>query len=147
MATEEQQLEKVLAQYSPEPNTGCWLWSGYVTGNGYGSISINGLPEPVHRFIFRKLVRPIISGYEIDHLCNTPICINPKHLEQKTPKENKMRSNCPPAINAKRTSCIHGHSLSGENLYLYKRKDGTRRYCKQCMRDRKKQSKERDHAS
>ncbi len=21
----------------PEPNSGCWLWSGNITGNGYGS--------------------------------------------------------------------------------------------------------------
>jgi hypothetical protein len=39
--------------------------------------------------LFNK--RPIRDGHEIDHLCNNPSCVNPKHLEEVPYLENMKR--------------------------------------------------------
>ena len=36
--------DRFWAKVYPEPNTGCWLWSGATTGNGYGII-IGAVPQ------------------------------------------------------------------------------------------------------
>jgi hypothetical protein len=32
--------EKLDKHTSPEPNTGCWLWSGHVSGYGYAMVHV-----------------------------------------------------------------------------------------------------------
>lgn len=89
-------VERFMACVSPEPTTGCWLWvgsgkrSGCVTAaypNFYGE---NG-SEPAHRWAYRTFVGPIESGLHIDHICSTPGCVNPEHLEAVTQAENNRR--------------------------------------------------------
>ena len=33
-------LPSLEGRYTPEPNSGCWLWTGAMSGSGYGAISI-----------------------------------------------------------------------------------------------------------
>ena len=73
---------------SPEPNSGCWLWTGADT-RGYGALGKNGL---AHRVSFEMHVGPILPGLTLDHLCRTPACVNPAHLEPVTLAENVRRS-------------------------------------------------------
>lgn len=65
----------------PEPNSGCWLWIGWLNGPGYGP----------HRKVYRTLVGPFARRLHLDHLCRTPICCNPDHLEPVTHAENVRR--------------------------------------------------------
>lgn len=73
----------------------CWLWTGGRGGktSQYGIFrSVAGEKHtPAHRIAYELEVGPIPAGYEIDHLCSTPLCVTPAHLEAVTPAENKRR--------------------------------------------------------
>lgn len=45
----------------------------------------------VHRIVFEELVRSLIAGETLDHLCRNRICINPDHLEAVSLRENVKR--------------------------------------------------------
>lgn len=91
----------------------CWLRSeGYQQKNGYSYIShtVDGKRKYylAHRISFVHYFGPIPDGLTIDHLCERPACVNPKHLQAVTHRQNVLRSRTNPyAINARRT-CEHG---------------------------------------
>ena len=41
------------------PTTGCWLWTGHLTRDGYGQVSWEGSSRPVHRVVWTLLVGDI----------------------------------------------------------------------------------------
>lgn len=110
----------------------CWMWTGYVDGEGYGYFVVDGRRARVHRYSYELMVGPIPGGLVLDHLCRNRKCVNPKHLEPVTNAENVLRGESASAASARATECINGHELSGENLRLDD--DGHRR-CKTCERD------------
>lgn len=61
--------ERVLSKYTPEPNTGCWLWTGGLNSKGYGQVWVNGRTRPAHRVIYQITRGPIGTGLELDHRC------------------------------------------------------------------------------
>lgn len=111
------------------PDCGCWIWTGTVV-RGYGQISIDGKGVRTHRFAYEALVGPIPEGLQLDHLCRTPLCGNPDHLEPVTAQVNTLRGNSIQAENAAKTHCKWGHPLSGENLLILP----GHRYCRTCRR-------------
>lgn len=70
----------------------CWSWTGSKC-RGYGRLWIDGLGRPVQaqRVSYELHTGPIPDGLEIDHLCRTPECTNPRHLEAVTGAENLRR--------------------------------------------------------
>ena len=68
---------------------GCWLWRGRIH-NGYGCITVPKFKSTlwVHRLSFALFKEAIKTGNHVDHTCRTPNCLNPAHLEQKTPTAN-----------------------------------------------------------
>lgn len=117
----------------PEPNSGCWLWLGAARSkrSRYGSHHHNGKQYLTHRLVYELLVGPIPAELQIDHLCRNRICCNPDHLEPVTIRTNLLRGETLAAANAAKTHCLHGHPLSGENLYLH---PNGGRICKECGR-------------
>lgn len=89
-----------------------WLWTGCVVRR-YGQFG----RTRAHRYAYELLVGPIPPGYQLDHLCRTPLCVRPDHLEPVTPRENTLRGNGPTARHARKTHCIRGHALVGDNVY------------------------------
>lgn len=72
-------------------DNGCWYWTGAVGGNNpYGVCrNLSGRTTTAHRVSYELFVDKLIPGLEIMHSCDTPICVNPKHLSQGTIQENK----------------------------------------------------------
>lgn len=76
----------------PEPNSGCWLWTGYCNSDGYGRTTINGKVIGAHRLSYRLFCGEIPLGAEIMHKCDTPACVNPDHLKAGSHLENMTDS-------------------------------------------------------
>lgn len=112
----------------------CWEWTGGKR-KGYGLFGLDGKSKSAHRYSYELFKGDIEKGMTIDHLCRNRACVNPNHLESVTNKENVLRGFGLTAINARKTHCLRGHILSGENLYVHK---NNYRACKQCMKNRNK---------
>ena len=119
------------------PVTPCQLWAGPLDRYGYPKARVRGRSVLGHRLVYEQEVGPIPFGYEVDHLCFTPACVRPDHLEAVTPEENQRRAierrrvlGWPSAqLRREVTHCPNGHAYDDVNTYV--RKDGSRR-CKQC---------------
>jgi len=115
----------------------CWLWTACARG-GYGQISAGGRSRKIlsaHRVAYEMLVGPIPEGLDLDHLCRVTLCVNPKHLEPVTHRENLLRGESPSAKHARKTECLRGHPLSGANLYTDPK---GRRQCRICRNESKR---------
>jgi hypothetical protein len=82
-------LERRLMEQSiPEPNSGCWLFTGTLVG-GYGRIAENKYVRTLaHRASYRVFKAEIPNGMDVLHKCDNPCCINPDHLSVGTHVEN-----------------------------------------------------------
>lgn len=109
----------------------CWEWTANKTQGGYGRMQINGRGLLAHRILYVIFVGEIPAGYELDHLCRNPSCVRPSHLEAVPHQVNILRSDAPPASFARRTHCVRGHELAGDNLVAVPRGSRKRR-CKKC---------------
>lgn len=108
---------------------GCWDWTGATKGNGYGSFVYNGRPRCAHRYLYEQHKGPIPEGFQLDHLCRNPLCVNPEHLEAVTPGMNVRRGVSPAAKRATQTHCKNGHPFDEANTYRNKR---GWRSCRRC---------------
>src|SRR5690606_8870409 len=69
-------------KYIPEPNSGCWLWVGALTGN-YGQLKYKGRHGGnilAHRASYEIYKGPFNKGLDVLHKCDNPSCVNPDHL-------------------------------------------------------------------
>lgn len=109
----------------------CWKFLGYLDSRGYGQCSFKGKRDWAHRTYYRAFVGELPKGKELDHLCRNRWCVNPKHLEPVSHKENQLRGYSFAGNKARQTHCIHGHAFTIKNTIV--RKDG-RRNCRECYR-------------
>lgn len=142
---------RIYNNISPEPMSGCWLWTSNISKAGYARLSVNNRRQYVHRLSYEEFVGPIPDGLQIDHLCRVRCCVNPDHLEPVTHLENIRRGVWIDAcrerskrIYDEMTHCINGHPLNEENTRYQpdkRRKGGIKRYCIACRRLYRCQSK------
>ena len=117
----------------------CWLWTGAHDRHGYGQIWTDGRHQLAHVVSLALVGHITPAGLETDHLCRTPACVRPSHLEFVTHQKNNQRGD-----NFKRnlTHCLRGHPLSGANLY--QKRGSTKRECRACRIIRHWERKARD---
>jgi hypothetical protein len=117
-----------------EPMSGCWLWIGSTDAQyGYGRTPIRTehVGRCAYRYVYYALKGPFPLELHLDHLCRTPCCVNPDHLEPVTRQENTRRGTRNQYT--QKTHCPQGHPYDGFNLILYKRKNGrSGRHCRIC---------------
>ena len=127
----------------------CWYWTAVTNPDGYGQLRIGRKMVLAHHLSYEHFVGPIPKGLQLDHLCRVRGCVNPRHLEPVTQRENILRGVGIAALNAKKTHCKNGHEFTPENTrpQAHISKDGTKRgrSCLAChrlsskaLRDKKK---------
>ena len=119
--------------YAPEPNTGCWLWLRTTAPAGrYGWIRENGKGKLAHRVSYESHRGPIAAGMTIDHLCRTPLCVNPSHMRVVSQRDNVLanHSRSLSAVNHRKTHCPQGHSYADHGRV---RRDGPQKGHRACM--------------
>ena len=88
-AKSDSELRQFLADNSmPVPEAGCHIWLGALDADGYGQVGFRGKNMRAHRVSYLLNVGPLEPGMVIMHRCDTPACINPKHLLQDTSQAN-----------------------------------------------------------
>jgi len=116
----------------------CWLWTGpRQETDGYGRFTYAGERGYAHRLAYELFIGPIPESLVIDHLCRTPLCCNPEHLEPVTDKVNVARGESPPARAMRYMQCKRGHPYTPENTMTKTDKRGTVAHeCRTCRKMR-----------
>lgn len=127
---------RVISKISPEPNTGCWLWIGQLSNEGYARITYKRKHWKAHRLVYELMRGCIPVGLQLDHLCRVRCCVNPQHLEPVTNRENSRRS--PLIGKTLKTHCKSGHEYTADNTRL--RPNGWRR-CRACEEMKRQQDR------
>lgn len=117
----------------------CWLWNAGKP-KAYGTVLVDGKARPAHRVYYELTKGEIPEGLVIDHLCRTPSCVNPEHLEPVTHQMNVQRGAAGDLRHLRkptklRSHCKQGHAMTPENTYVnvYKKKNWTYRQCRTCV--------------
>lgn len=128
--------DSLMRHVSPEPNSGCWLWTAAVNDSGYAICSVNRKAKRAHRILYVLIGRTIPDGLQLDHKCRVRCCVNPDHLEPVTNRENTLRG-IVAEVHRRRfaliTHCPRNHPYDERNTYIDRR---GRRSCKSCWREK-----------
>lgn len=131
--------------------SGCWVWKGVHSNQGYGRIKYQGRFVSAHRVgwcWWHGMENTPEDRPDLDHLCRIRDCWNPAHLEAVTCSENVKRGDLAKVIRAARLGkpgvgvagmkarlfCQKGHNYAASDSGVDYR--GARR-CRECYRERK----------
>ena len=134
-------VQRIWAQVVQD-GSGCWTFTGGLTGGGYGQVRADDRGQGTHRVMFEAVMGPVPAELDLDHLCRNRACCNPAHLEPVTTRVNLLRGTGFSARNAVKTHCIHGHEFTEANTM--REKYG--RKCRTCHNAHEAARRARQHA-
>jgi hypothetical protein len=72
-------------------STPCWVWFTSRASNGYGQISERRTKRSLyaHRVMWERDHGPIPDGLQLHHLCAVRACVNPDHMEMRSPGDHR----------------------------------------------------------
>lgn len=120
-----------------ETSGGCHIWQLRLDRAGYGKAGHQCAGQSVewsaHRLAWTALRGVIPDGLTIHHLCFTPACVNPNHMQLLSNVENaRLQSS------ALKTHCVNGHEFTEANTNIQIARNGRpHRSCRTCRRNRK----------
>lgn len=128
-------MDRFWAKVEKRGDDQCWPWTGSKNERGYGSMGHCGRLRKATHISYEIANRsPFPAGMVARHTCDNPSCVNPAHIIPGTLRENAMDMVDRRRHHAnRRTECIRGHPLSGDNLIA---RDGGQRGCRTCQRIR-----------
>lgn len=129
---ESKDIKRFTEKVERKPN-GCWLWTAAKNRKGYGQFRYKGTLYIAHRFSFEYYKKESLRDLHIMHTCDTPSCVNPKHLKAGTNQDNvddKMAKKRDKKNTI--THCKNGHEFTEDNTRI--RKSDNSRQCRTCER-------------
>lgn len=129
----------------PEPNSGCWLWTGYCIRNGTKNARAVITGSDGSQFIAARISWFLHKGEDpsalyVCHHCDNPMCVNPDHLFLGSHIDNMQDSTNKGRRKKPRTHCPKGHELTPENTYWQKGGKWKWRICRTCTLARMRKS-------
>lgn len=146
----EQRLKRFWDKVDIRGEDECWLWLASANSRGYGSFAYekNNI-QSAHKISWamaknkNKMSDP---SMHVMHTCDVKRCVNPKHLELGTPKQNQndaLKRGLTKSIGeiigkpSEGKSCKNGHTRSPENTTYksYPDRNGVKKLyplCKTC---------------
>lgn len=100
---------------TPEPNTGCWLWTRQVakeTGRGI----VGRTRRFAHRMAFEFAGGVVPKSHYVTQTCGQPTCCNPKHLTLQAKADVIKKNWASGKLERKpKTHCFRGHPKKGRD--------------------------------
>ncbi len=121
---------RLQTKFTPEPNTGCWLWTASIDEGGYGFLHVGTKREGTarmaraHRVAFELLRGAVPEGLVLDHTCRVRSCVNPQHLEPVSFADNIRRGAAPNIVAHREGRCGRCGTEFSNN--------GRQSYCRPC---------------
>ena len=123
-----------------EDGSGCLLWTGGKTADGYGTVRVGKRTRLVHRHLYETFVGPIPDKHVLDHLLRDrpvapgpcvhgPACCNWAHVQPVTITVNSQRVR---QFHSTITHCPRGHAYAEHGIKRVCGDGRTRRYCRLC---------------
>lgn len=121
-----------LMRLTMEMPNGCWEWTGYKTGGGYGMIR-DGKMRATHVVAYELTYGPVPDGLEVHHTCFNEACDRPDHLEAVTHQRNCLETALAGRHHGQaKTECPKKHPYDEQNTGTDHR---GHRVCRTCKRD------------
>ncbi len=115
----------------------CWLWTGPLDRDGYGTFYFRGASRRAHRVAWYSVHGEVPNDFVVNHTCRNRSCVNPQHLQCISASENALKDSASiPYINSQKTHCRNGHPFDKAITWRGK----TQRICSICDRARRSEA-------